>query len=239
MRRPGKGLALCVFWLFGLGARSGRAAPLAPEKLPEARAIVDRVAVRFSSPETGGIEHPRFIAERILAFEARLDALSDASVGGTPSGRAFDERNVKNALDRHIVEEMLATLDGSASRSLAEEERLTREARADVEERVGGAGPIGMAAKEEGLGAEEVEAVFTRRARAAAYIDQALTRFLHPEEEALREVYRTSAHPFRDRPYDDARLELTRWFVFERLKVWASAFLQTARARLNVVVIPR
>lgn len=202
----------------------------------ETRAVVDRVAVRFYSPETGGTAHPRFITERILAFEARLDGLSDdPSVGG--SGQA--ERHLRNALDRHLVEEMLATLDKGSLGSAADDARLEREARADLEQRAGGEGPIGIAAEEEGLDGAEINAVFVRRAKAAAYLDRSVTRFLHPSDEQLREVYRTSPHPFRNRAFEDVRGALARWFVFERLKVIEAAFLQTARSRVTVVVVPR
>ncbi len=34
--------------------------------------VVDRVAVRFFGPETGGPEHPRFVLQRPLAYQARL-----------------------------------------------------------------------------------------------------------------------------------------------------------------------
>ena len=44
------------------------------------RATIDRVAVRYYAPETGGSGHPRFVSERMLAFEARLDALADTLV---------------------------------------------------------------------------------------------------------------------------------------------------------------
>ena len=199
------------------------------------RAIVDRVAVRFYAPETGGSAHPRFISERILAFEARLDAMSEGASKATTPG----EIHVKNALDRHVVEEILATLDDSSATPAAEESRLAREARADLEQRAGGESPIGIAAEEEGLDGDEILEVFTRRARAAAYLDHAVTRFLHPQDEQLHEVYRTSPHPFKSRPFEDVRGSLARWFVFERLKVLESAFLQTARSRVTVVVVPR
>ncbi len=39
--------------------------------------LVDRAVVRFEAPETGGARRPRFVFERELAFEARLEALSD------------------------------------------------------------------------------------------------------------------------------------------------------------------
>jgi len=201
----------------------------------EARAIVDRIAVRFFSAETGGPTRPRFITERTLAFEARLSAMGE---GGAPA-QGVDEKHLRDALDRHMAEEMLATLDESASTPAAEVGRLIREVRADAEQRAGGDAPIGIAAEEEGLDGDEILEIFTRRARAAAYLDRAVTRFLHPQDEQLREVYRTSQHPFRSRPYEDVRGPLARWFVFERLKVLEAAFLQTARSRVTVVVIPR
>ena len=43
-----------------------------------ATTLVDRAVVRFDAPETGGIAHPRFVFERELAFEARLEALGDS-----------------------------------------------------------------------------------------------------------------------------------------------------------------
>jgi hypothetical protein len=200
----------------------------------EARAIVDRIAVRFFSPETGGVDRPRLITERVLAFEARLDAMTEE--GG---GKGQAEAHLRNALDRHVVEERLATLDVGGANATSENARLEREARADLEERAGGEGPIGIAAEEEGLDGDEINAIFTRRAHAAAYLDRAVTRFLHPQDEQLREVFRTSPHPFKNRPYEDVRGPLARWFVFERLKVLEAAFLQTARARVTVVVVPR
>lgn len=210
---------------------------VSPDGRGDARAVVDRVAIRFYAPETGGVAHPRFINERILAFEARLDALCDEGARATDTQ---DERRLKNAMDRHITEELLATLDETSGvAASADLSRLAREVRADTEQRAGGANPIWLAAEEEGLSADEVQSIFRRRARAAAYVDRALSRFLRPEDEQLREVYRTTQHPFRDRPYEDIRGALSRWFVFERLKALEASFLQTARARVTIVVVPR
>ena len=199
----------------------------------EARAVVDRIAVRFYSPETGGVSHPRFISERVLAFEGRLDAMSDEirATGQTPSARSL-----KNALERHVVEEILATLDETSASRSSDDAPLAREARADVADRAGGEGPIGIAAEEEGLDGDEILEIFSRRARAAAYLDRAVTRFLHPEDEQLREVFRTSAHPFRGRPFDQVRSALSRWFVIERVRVAETAFFQGARTRVVVIV---
>src|SRR3954463_14107996 len=67
---------------------------------------VDRAVVRFEAPETGGARHPRFVFERELSFEARLEALADpdrAALGEAP----YRDRHVTAALDRHIAETIL------------------------------------------------------------------------------------------------------------------------------------
>src|SRR3954454_20500024 len=69
--------------------------------------VLDRTVVRFYAPETGGVEHPRFIYERRLAFEARVEALADQDRG---SDAAYRERHVNAALERHISEVLLASL---------------------------------------------------------------------------------------------------------------------------------
>src|SRR6188768_4357467 len=77
---------------------------------PNARAepvVLERAVVRFYAPEIGGVEHPRFIYERRLAFEARLAALADQDRGGD---RGYRERHVSAALERHISEVLLASL---------------------------------------------------------------------------------------------------------------------------------
>jgi hypothetical protein len=203
----------------------------------EARAVVDRVAVRFFAPETGGPAHPRFISERVLAFEARLDALTD--VGPATGRTTVDDRRLRNALDRHVVEELLSALEEGSGNNPGEEARLAREVRADLAQRAGSDEAVWVAAEEEGLGADEVDEIVLRRARAAVYLDKAVARFLRPQEDQLREIFRTSQHPFRERAYDEVKPQLSRWFVFERLKTLESTFLQTARARVTIVVIPR
>ncbi|MGH7297938.1 MAG: hypothetical protein ACRELB_23560, partial [Polyangiaceae bacterium] len=61
---------------------------------------------------------------------------------------------------------------------------------------------------------------------------------LHPSSEQLRDVYRTSAHPFHGQPFEKVRDALSRWFVVERVRVAEAAFLQSARSRVRVTVTP-
>ena len=62
------------------------------------RIAVDRAVVRFSAPETGGVRTPRFIFERTLAFQARVEALADPDRAQARDGRPYRERHVRAAL---------------------------------------------------------------------------------------------------------------------------------------------
>jgi hypothetical protein len=203
--------------------------------------LVDRVVVRFWAPETGGAAHPRFIDERTLAFQARLVAMVERQEG---IGEGYQERHVRDALEHEIGERMLASL---ARKLLAELPSNKKPAEADLArlqkdlgtatfDAAGGRERVAAAAAAEGLGASDVEATLQRQALAAWYLDRAVTPILQPTEEQLREVFRTAAHPFRGRPFEQARLDLLRWFVADRVHAGESAFFQSARARVKIVV---
>jgi hypothetical protein len=204
---------------------------------------IDRVVVRFFAPETGGSAQPRFVTERTLAFEARLEAMADRPDG---IGDGYDDRRIRAALDHHVVEEMLASLAlklttgarPSVELSAAPIAALRDDLRAAVFERLGGQARVAAAAAAEQIDAGEIDDMFRRQALAAWYIDRAVAPILHPSEEQLREVFRTAAHPYRGRPFEQVREPLSRWFVSERLRVSESSFLQGARSRLKVLVTP-
>ena len=98
-----------------LGALLGAALCLPFAPAASARPVVlDRAVVRFVAPETGGVASPRFVFERQLAFEARLDALADpdrvARARAREGVEPYRDRHVRGALDRHIAETLLAAL---------------------------------------------------------------------------------------------------------------------------------
>jgi hypothetical protein len=205
-----------------------------------AHTVVDRTAVRFYAPETGGADRPRFVLDRTLAFEARLESM--AAGGGI--GDAYDDRDVRAALDHDVAEQMLAGLAEKVIRESPAEKRplfdevprVEQELSAALLERLGGRARVDDAARAEQIDGAEVGALVHRAALAAWYLDRAVTPILHPGEEQLRQVYRTSAHPYRGRPFEQVRDALARWFVVERLRATEAAFLQSARARLHIVV---
>ncbi|MDP8999979.1 MAG: hypothetical protein M3O46_07700 [Myxococcota bacterium] len=206
-------------------------------------APIDRTVVRFYSPETGGTAYPRFILERTLAFEARLADMAEVPDG---IGESYDDRDVREALEHHVAEEILASLADKLIADSAPDRRPTTSGLAAVArdvgsafvERMGGRDRIDGAAHAEGIEAKEVDAILRRGAMAAWYIDHAVSPLLHPGEEQLREVFRSSDHPYRGQPFERVRSALERWFVIERVRVAESAFLQSARSRVRIIVIP-
>jgi hypothetical protein len=125
--------------LFG-GVFAAFSAPARAESV-----VVDRAVVRFTAPELGGARSPRFILARVLAFEARLEALIDPD----RSGSTYRERHLSAALERHIAETLLAGLRIDPEPTAREIAAQTEAARRLMEERAGGAANIERAAREE------------------------------------------------------------------------------------------
>jgi len=227
--------ATCLVALIVLGTARVASAETAPA------VQVDRVAVRFYAPETGGADHPRFVLERTLAFEARLEAMADNPQG---IGEGYQERDIRNALEHDLAEQVLASLgqklidDSPADKRPPQSEidGVARIVTAAQVERLGGRARIDAAADAEQLDKSEVDALLARGSFAAWYLDRTVTPLLHPSDEQLRDVYRTSAHPYRGQPFDKIHDALARWFVIDRVRVAEGAFLQAARSHMKVVI---
>lgn len=204
---------------------------------PPARAqpiLIDRTVVRFSAPELGGTRSPRFVSARLLALEARIEALGDPD--HTP-GDAFRERHVSAALERHIAETLLAGLHIEPEPKAEELRAQTDAARRLVEERVGGAAALDEAARAEGIGRRELSELFQRQARASLYLDRMVAPMLSPSDAELRALFRNERTPFRDAPFETVLPGLRRWYVSTRLQAALSAYYQNARTRLEIVYL--
>jgi len=193
----------------------------------------DRVAVRYMTPETGGMAHPRFITDRTLALFARFEAMSEQ----VPMPEAgYPERYVRSALDRLVARSMLAGLLRQRGTEAPDLPRRAREARAELADRVGGPRALDEAMKREGIDDDELMALLNEQIRAATYIDKAITSILTVTEDSLREAYRGAVHPYRNLKYEDARERLRVWVATERQRATELEFLQSARARITVIV---
>lgn len=198
--------------------------------------LVDRAVVRFAAPEIGGLKSPRFVFKRELAFEARLEALSDSEYP-VDAERPYAERHLHAATERHIAETLLAALrvdPPATERAIAEQSEVARRILLD---RIRGQEPLERAARLEGMSEGEVSAVFRRRARAGLYLDRMVAPMLAPTSSELRQVHVAENHPYRGLSYDKALPLLRRWVIGQRLREAFDLYYQNARQRLTVVML--
>ena len=222
--KSGLPAALALSWFMLTGV-------LGAEPVP-----VDRAVVRFVAPETGGARHPRFVFERELAFEARLEALSDpdrSALGDAP----YRDRHVSAALDRHIAETILGTLRIEPEPTPAELEHQSQLAHRMLSDRAGGEDALDDARRAEGISERELGRILAQKARASLYLDRMVTPMLQPSEAELRSIHKSTSTPFSNAPFDTIRPALLRWYVSRRLNAALSTFFENARSRIDVTVL--
>lgn len=216
-------------------AAAATVALVSPVAAADAPPLLDRVIVRWHAPETGGPSKPQFIFERELAFEARIESMADPD----PEPGPYHDRHVRAALERHITETLLASLPIVPLPDPKEIAARAEVAREIVEQRARGRAKLVAAAVAEGIGAEELSAMFHRQARASLYLDRMIAPMLEPGELELRDLWRTGATPFKDLPFDQVMKPLARWYVGQRLMQALDAYFQNARARVVLSVARR
>lgn len=212
-------------------------ATFASPKPADAGSKLDRAVVRFHAPETGGAAAPQFIFERELAFEARIEALSDQDRG--KAAAPYLDRHVRAALERHIAEELLSRLPMDPEPVPGEVARRAESAREVLEQRVGGRDTLIAAAAAEGIDSGELDGLLRRQARASLYLDRMVAPMLDPSEAELRELHRSGATPFRGRRLGEVLEPLRKWYVGQRLSAALASFYQNARARVTVTYLTR
>jgi len=198
--------------------------------------LVDRAVVRFIAPETGGTRHPRFVFERELSFEARLEALSDPDrgrIGDLP----YRDRHVSAALDRHIAEAILATLHIEPEPSELELTRQVELAHRMLSDRSGGEDAFDTARRAEGLSERELQHLLLQKARASLYLDRMVSPMLRPSEAELRSIHKAPGTPFQALDFETARPALLRWYVGRRLNAALASYFENARSRIELTVL--
>lgn len=199
-------------------------------------ALADRVVVRFTAPETGGARSPRFVLERVLAFEARLEALGDPDHVVTDE-RPYRERHVRAALERHVAETLLASLRIDPEPTERELVRTAQTARTILYQRAKNPVAVERARAAEGIDDREILRMLRRQARASLYLDRMVAPMLAPSRAELEVIHRTLDTPFAALPFDQAQAPLARWTVALRLSEALATFYQNARSRLELTIV--
>lgn len=200
---------------------------------PGAVLVLDRVVARWYAPETGGVKKPQYVFERELAFEARVEALADRD----QEPGTFSERHIRAALDRHVAETMLASLAIVPNPEPREIAARAEAARVVLEQRSGGRPRLLAAAAAEGIGADEVDAILRRQARASLYLDRMVAPMLEVSELELRDALRARTTPFGDQPYEQVAAPLERWYVGQKVAKALDSYYLTARGRVTLIIV--
>jgi hypothetical protein len=217
-------------WLFVVAAVFG----VVPSVARAEPVTLDRAVVRFYAPETGGVEHPRFIYERRLAFEARVEALADQD---RASDDPYRERHISAALERHISEVLLASLriePEPTEAVMAHQVELAHKLMAD---RVGGEDALSAAEHAEGISSAELSGILRRQARASLYLDRMVAPMLRPSDAELEAIQRSAPAALQNEPFTRVRPLLLRWYVSRRLGSAMSSFFQEARSRVTIALL--
>ena len=209
-------------------------APAAAQPPQPQPVVLDRVVVRWHSPETGGPLLPQFVFERELAFEARLESLADPD----PEPGPYHDRHVRAALDRHIAETILATLPVVPPVDPRVIARRAETARGIVEAQVHGRPALLAAAVAEGLGSDELDAFLRRKARASLYLEKMVAPMLEPSDADLLTLWRSGGTPFKDMPFDQIKIPSPAGTVASASPT-TEAFFQNARARVTMSISRR
>jgi hypothetical protein len=219
---------LLALWLVALPCWASPGTALA------AKVTVDRVVVRFHAPETGGVERPRFISERVLAFETRLEALADQDPA---AAGAYRERHISSALERHVSEVLLAALRIEPEPTEVIMGRQVELARKLMADRVGGDDALSDAQRAEGISNAELSGILRRQARASLYLDRMVAPMLRPSDAELEAIQRSAPAAFQNEAFARVRPLLLRWYVSRRLASAMGSFYQEARSRVTITLL--
>jgi hypothetical protein len=195
--------------------------------------VVDKAVVRWTSRATGGAGRPQFITARELAFEARMEAMSEGYSPDTP----YADKHVRAAIQRHITESMLAQLPVDPRPTPKQVAEYAEGARLIIEQLAGGRARLNAAASAEGIESDELNELLRRRARASWYLDRMVAPMLRPTELDLREVHRRGESPFSEQKFEDVQPQLKRWYISTRMTAALERYFRNVRSRVKIVLI--
>jgi hypothetical protein len=226
--RRGYKLACALLCAAGLSAAGAAQADVEPPAPAREVTLVDRVAVRYTTPETGGVSRVRVLTERELVFlghiEAVLEGVEDPS----------SERTVRAAAERAMADDMLSALLVRRGTEPMDLERTAKELREELCLRLSGCAELSNWLRAAGLSESELREMLLVKGRALFYVHRFVAPVMRPTEEELREAFRTTPSPFREGRFEDIRAQFARFLVFERMRLAEVEFFQAARNRVRV-----
>ncbi|MBI2389329.1 MAG: hypothetical protein HYV09_07005 [Deltaproteobacteria bacterium] len=199
--------------------------------------VADRAVARFNDPEASDAKGAlRFVMMRELVLEAWLVAYERAPAG-TP---AIDDKTLRIALDRHVIEAVL----GSRTLPLVYEARVDKaatDARNAEVLAVGGEERfrelLTRATGSAAGGAAEIEAVLRRRARTELYLESAVGLTFEPNEGELHAAH-GKIPAVAGKSFEEVAAALRAYLRTLRFREGAQAYHQAVRSKLRLEIVP-
>jgi hypothetical protein len=239
VRSRGLGAAAAM-GLFAIDTTSAVATTLVAPAIAAAPAkVVDRVVARFSDPESGQATGAvRFVMMRELILDAWLVAYERAAPGTTPVG--FDDKHLRVALERHVIEEVLSERLGDTVSSTVIAKRAD-EARTALGLVVGTGrieeALVAASGGAPGGGVVELASILRRRARAEIYLEMAISQPVEVSEADLRAAFAKPPVALVGKTFDEAAPALRVFLRSSRLREASQGYYQAVRGRLKLEIV--
>lgn len=211
----------------------------APRSTFAAKLVAERTVARFQDPEASDASMAqRFVFERELLIEAWLVAYERAPLSAAPT--AYDDKSLRAALDRHLIDEVLATRPlppKHEARVLA----ATLVARKVIEDSVGGAERLNAALtgafgrKVTAPEVAELDIIVRRRARAEIWLEVAVAPPIEPTLVELAAFHPKTPELIAKAPFDAERVRPHARAA--RLREFANTYLQLIRSKLQLEIL--
>lgn len=201
--------------------------------------VGDRAVARFSDPEASDQQASlRFVMMRELVIEAWLVAYERAPTG-TPT---VDDKTLRIALERHVIEAVLGTR-GLSPMVEAKVPKALEDVKLSLQIAVGGEARLNEALaratgsdKGGALAESELATILKRRARAELYLEVATGQGYEPNEAELRAAH-LKIPMFAKVPYDEVSKPVRAYLRTQRLREGAQAYHQAVRSKLRLEII--
>ncbi|GAC1352130.1 MAG: hypothetical protein NVS3B20_05940 [Polyangiales bacterium] len=199
---------------------------------------LDRTVARFSDPEAAEASASlRFVMMRELVIEAWLVSFEKNQLSA-PTG--FDERDLRQALERHVIETVLGdrVLTPAVEKKVEGAAKNAWEVQAIL---VGGAPrlaqAIGLATFGGVVSSTDLDTILRRRARAELYLETAVLQPVRPSEPELRAAQLKAPKVLAEIPFQEATPRLTEYVRSVRLRETSQSYYQAVRARLHIEIV--
>ncbi len=215
------------------------------------KVLAERTVARFIDPESGdAATSQRFVFQRELIVEAWLVAFERAPCAPDAKGKCsapnptlYDEKSLRTALDRHLIDEVL----GSRELPLKHEARVpgaTAVAQQVLTDAVGGPERLAAAltaslgrtvAESEMAGVPELHTLVRRRARAEIWLEVAVAPPIEPTVVELAAFQPRAPELIAKAPFHPDNVR--RHARAARLREFATTYLQLIRSKLHLEIL--